>query len=309
MSATFVALSSLVGAVRAARLGREAPAPMLAVSAVLTLAVALLLAGPASLRGTAPAPEPSAAGTMRIALANVHFGFDVEGRLRAREVAQILGSLDADLIALNEVDRGWFISGAPDLLATYAAATGMEAVFGPASDEVWGNAVLTRLPVLEVDRVRLPRGRDPLSRTALTVIVEQPDGLPLALVVVHLSDVDMSGETRLPQAQSVAAIVARLRERGILTIVAGDLNAPPGDPALEALQGIGLRTVLPETVRTFPAAAPRVQIDHVLVPPTLDVLSARAFNSGASDHRFVETVLVRTAPTDASALGVDGTRD
>lgn len=295
LTASFVAVAALIGALRAARLGRELASPLLVPGLALTLAIGLLLAGPASLRGTAPLPDASPAGTLRVALANVHFGHDVEGRQRAREVGSVLAAFDADVIALNEVDRGWFISGGTDLLSTYASMTGMRAVFGPSSDEMWGNAILTRLPILEVERTRLPRGRAPLDRSALTVIVEQPDGRPLAIIATHLSNVDLANETRLPQAQSVAAIVARLRERDIETIVAGDLNARPGDPELEVLAAIGLRTALPDTVMTYPAASPRVQIDHVLIPSGFEVITSRALNSGLSDHRFLEITLERAS--------------
>jgi endonuclease/exonuclease/phosphatase family metal-dependent hydrolase len=294
-TAALVALLALLGTLRAARRGREPTSPLLGSLTLVTLAATVLLAGLGGIRSPGPTLEDRADATLRVVLANVHFGFDVDGRQRARDVGRLLASLDADVVALNEVDRGWLISGAPDLLATYAGITGLTPVFGAASDEVWGNAVLTRLPVLEVERTQLPRGRDPLVRSALTVIVEQPDGTPLAIVVTHLSNVDLQGDTRLPQAQAVAAIVARLRERGIVTIVAGDLNARPGDPELTVLHDIGLRGALPDGLRTFPAARPEVQIDHVLVPESLEVRSSTTLDRGYSDHRFVLVELGRDA--------------
>jgi len=253
----------------------------------VALIVATALAGVGSLRSPAEPGPGAPEGTVRLVLANVHYGFDVEGRQRALQVGTLLAGLDADLIALNEVDRGWLISGSPDLLTTYALATGLEPVFGPASDEVWGNALLTRFPVLEVQRARLPQGRDPLTRSALTVVVELPDGSPLAVVVTHLSNIDRQGDTRLPQAQTLAAIVARMRERGIPTIVAGDLNARPGDPELGVLEDLELSRVLPANRLTFPDVAPRVQIDHVLIPPGIGLLRASTLPTGLSDHRFV----------------------
>jgi endonuclease/exonuclease/phosphatase family metal-dependent hydrolase len=288
-TAALLAVASLVSTLRGARRGREAPSPLLPRMTALSLVGALVLAGPALLR--APA-EPGAArtdGTLRVALANVHYGYDVEGHQRALEVGDLLAGLDADVIALNEVDRGWAITGSPDLLSTYALATGMTPVFAAATDEVWGNAVLTRLPILEVQRARLPRGRDPLSRSVLTVVVELPDGSPLAFVVTHLSNIDRQGDTRLPQAQAVAAIVARLRERGIPSVVAGDLNARPGDPELEVLEGLGLSSALPPGRFTYPDAAPRVQIDHILIPPGVRTLRANTLATGLSDHLFLVT--------------------
>lgn len=300
VAAATVSLASLVSTLRGARLGRELPSPMVGRLTAAALVAALTLAALASLRPTAEEGPGRADGTVRIVLANVHYGFDVEGRQRAIEVGELLAELDADLVALNEVDRGWLITGSPDLLATYASLTGLEPVFAPATDEVWGNALLTRLPVTESRRTMLPRGRDPLPRSALTVVVELPDGTPLGVVVTHLSNVDRQGDTRLPQAQSVAALVARLRERGIPTVVAGDLNARPGDPELEVLGGLGLRGALPDGTPTFPDRAARVQIDHVLVPPLLDVVGTRVVASGLSDHRFVVVdVAIVTDPAQA----------
>ncbi len=295
-TALLLAASGLLSAVRSGRLGREPHPPALPGLVAAALIAGVLLMSISAARPSSEAASASDADELRIVLANVHFGFDVDGRRRAREVAGTLAALEADLIVVNEVDRGWLVSGSGDLLSTYAAETGLQAVFAPASDEIWGNAVLTRLPVLEVSVERLPRGRDPLARSALTVVVELPGGEPLALVGTHLSDVDRQGDTRLPQAQAIAGIVARLRERGLDVIVAGDLNAGPGDPSLEVLESLLVRT-LPDSVGTFPAAAPRVQIDHILVPPGWEVIEARAFNTTFSDHRFVE-VVVRPLPRD-----------
>jgi endonuclease/exonuclease/phosphatase family metal-dependent hydrolase len=294
LAALLVAASGLVSAVRSGRLGREPTPTSLPGLVTLTLLVAVVLATLAGARSVSGPAAPSGTDELRLVVANVHFGFDVDGRQRAREVAELLASLDADIIVLNEVDRGWLISGATDLLGTYAATTGLEAVFAPASDEVWGNAVLTRLRVVEMATERLPRGSDPLIRSAVTVVLELPDGSLLAVVGTHLSNVDRQGDTRLPQAQAIAGIVARLRERGLEVVVAGDLNAGPGDPSLEVLESLLVRT-LPNSVGTFPAASPRVQIDHILIPIDWQVVEARAFNTTFSDHRFVE-VLVRRRP-------------
>jgi endonuclease/exonuclease/phosphatase family metal-dependent hydrolase len=294
VTALLLAVSGLLSAVRSGRLGREPHPPALPGLVAAALVVGVMLTSIAAARPSSETVAASDATELRIVLANVHFGFDVDGRRRAREVAGVLAALEADVIVLNEVDRGWLVSGSGDLLGTSVTATGMRAVFAPSSDEMWGNAVLTRLPVLEVSVERLPRGRDPLARSAVTVIVELPDGERLALVGTHLSDVDRQGDTRLPQAQTIAGIVARLRERGLDVVVAGDLNAGPGDPSLEVLESLLVRT-LPDAVGTFPAAAPRVQIDHVLIPPGWQVLEARAFNTTFSDHRFVEVLVSRAA--------------
>jgi endonuclease/exonuclease/phosphatase family metal-dependent hydrolase len=296
-AAALLAIATLLSTLRAARLGREPASSLLAAATAATVVAAMVLAGVGSLRSPVDAEPPSDDGSLRLVLANVHYGYDVEGRQRALEVGDLLAELGADLIVLNEVDRGWLITGSPDLLSTYTLATGLEPVFAGASDQVWGNALLTRLRVLEVQRTRLPRGRDALARSVLTVVVELPDGSPLGVIVTHLSNIDRQGDTRLPQAQAVAAIVARLRERGIPAIVAGDLNARPGDPELAVLEDLELTRALPESRPTFPDVSATVQIDHVLIPAGLVVTRADTLATGLSDHRFV-IVTVRSERDD-----------
>lgn len=296
-AAVAVAVAVLVSTLRGARLGREPAPALLARTATLAVVCAVALAVPASLRAAPDVAPPAPDGTLRLVLANVHFGFDVDGRQRTLEVAELLADLDADLVALNEVDRGWFVSGTPDVLATLAVGADLDPVFGAAADEVWGNGLLTRLPVVEVQHVALPRGRDPMARGALAVVVEQVDGAPLGLVVTHLSNVDRQGDTRLPQAQTVAATVARLAERGIPTFVAGDLNAVPDTPELQVLEELGLRRALPAGRRTFPDGVARVQIDHVLVPSGWEVVGTEVLATGLSDHRFVVVDLLPSPAT------------
>lgn len=300
LTAALLGGAALVSTLRGARLGRELPSALLPRFGVLTLVTAVVLAGAAALRGPEEAGPGGAPDTLDVVLANVHYGFDVEGRQRALEVGALLAGLDADLVALNEVDRGWLVSGGTDLLDVYASATGLTPVFGPAADELWGNALLTRLPVLEVQRAPLPQGEDPLARGVLTVVVELDDGSPLGVVVTHLSNGERTRDTRLAQAQAVAAVVARLRERGIPALVAGDLNAGPGDPAVVALEDVGLVRALAPARRTFPDRAARVQIDHVLLPADAMLVRADTLTTGLSDHRFV-TVELR--PVGAAADG------
>ena len=299
VTAVLLAGSALVATVRGARLGREVPSPLVHRLTALVLATALLLAGPAALRRAATPGAGGATDTVQVVLANVHYGFDVDGRQRALDVGSLLRELDADVVALNEVDRGWLVSGGTDLLGAYAVATGLTPVFGPAADEVWGNALLTRLPVLEVQRTMLPQGDDPLARSALTVVVELDDGTPLGVVVTHLSNGADARDTRLAQAQAVAAVVARLRDRGIPALVAGDLNAVPGTPELDVLEDLGLVRALAPVRATFPDAAARVQIDHVLVPEGAELVRADVRATGLSDHRFVS---VELRPTSSAVL-------
>jgi endonuclease/exonuclease/phosphatase family metal-dependent hydrolase len=247
-----------------------------------------------------PVARTADATTISVLAANVHLGFDDEGRFTAPRVGALVRELDVDVVVLNAVDRGWVVSGSHDVAAIVARASGMTLVFAPAADEVWGNAVLSRLPVVEVIVERLPRGLDPMQRSVVAVVVEQPDGGQVAVIGTHLSDRADRAETRLLQAQAVAALAARMRERGLATIVAGDLNAGPEDEAFVAFAPL-LRGALPPWAVTFPADRPRDQFDHVLVSADLGVVRARVLDERLSDHRFLHVVLERLAAADAAA--------
>ncbi|MEY3019823.1 MAG: hypothetical protein RLZZ272_807 [Actinomycetota bacterium] len=276
--------------------GRDVRAAPTLAALGIVLVLGLVLAAPSLLAlraqsGPTPAtPSAPTSDELTVLLANVRMGHDEDGRFRASAVASLITESDADIVVLNELDRGWATTGSHDLGAVLARATGMTLVFAPAADEVWGNAILTRLPVREVEVERLPRGTDAMARSVIVVVLALDDDRDLAVVGTHLSAVDRRGDTRLPQAQVVAAAAARMRDRGIPTVVAGDLNAVPGDPELEAFADL-VGPTLPPGRPTHPASRPTVQIDHVLVSSELEVRAAEVLADRLSDHRFVRVVL------------------
>lgn len=297
-AATATAAAALAGRQRSVPdVPGRAPLPPILI--LLALSVALVAPSLLELRGSATSGAVTSGDAtvpdrevdeLVVMLANVRMGFDEQGRFRADEVARAILDSGADVVVLNEVDRGWATTGAHDVGAVLARATGMTLIFAPAADEVWGNAVLTRLPVREVEVERLPRGRDAMARSLLVVVLGLDDGREVAILGTHLSHVDRRGDTRLPQARAVAAAAARLRDRGIPTIVAGDLNAEPGQAELLAFADL-VGPTLPGGRPTFPAGRPVVQIDHVLVSGELEVRAAAVLPDRLSDHRFVRVVL------------------
>lgn len=257
-----------------------------AVTAATALVAALLVSG--SDRGP---PEVGATDeAIRVAVANIHMGFDPEGRLSVHELSQVLDAHSPDLVVLNEVDRGWLTTGSRDTLRQLSGQLGLPYVFGPAADEVWGNAILSRYPIREFSVERLPRGRDAMARSQLIALVEVAPDRQVAVIATHLSHVDVQGDTRVPQARAIAATVARLQERDIPIILAGDLNAEPDDPELAIFEDV-LRSVLPPGNPTFPSSDPEVQIDHLLVDDAFDFRDGEVLETEVSDHRPLTGIL------------------
>jgi endonuclease/exonuclease/phosphatase family metal-dependent hydrolase len=228
--------------------------------------------------------------TLRVAAYNIRHGRGMDGEVDLERIADVLRELDADVIALQEVDDRTERTGRVDQVGVLAALLGYEGFHGahrPYQGGAYGNAILTRLPVAAIRTHPIP----PASGSALSVHeVELAAGI--SVVSVHLAG---TPEERLAQADSVTSFFARL---GRPAVLAGDFNGRPGSPVLERLHRDWRILEKSGDPRTFPADAPDREIDFVLVPravggmPDFEVVEHRVIDeSVAADHRPILAVL------------------
>ncbi|GAB3706522.1 endonuclease/exonuclease/phosphatase family protein [Nocardiopsis oceani] len=257
--------------------------------AAAVVALAATVAAPL-LRPPVPAPEPEADG-LRVAAYNVRMGFGMEGRFTVAEQAEVLRELDADVIALSEIDRGWQLNGSHDGLSLLAEELGMTAYWGPAADPFWGDALLTNLPVSELRGHPLPDS-GPTGAQALEAVLDW-EGTEVTVVSTHLQPegYDIGNPTAEEQLDALMSIGERAHSEGRPVVIAGDLNFEPEDLALEERP---FHDAFADT-RPFPTMVTETesdqQIDHVLTTDDLGASDTANPDVPYSDHRPIAVTL------------------
>ena len=258
------------------------------------LGAALLLAPlafQATLPGAVAAPQDGL--PVRVLSYNLHFGFRPDGWSDLEAVARDVEASGPEVVALQEVSRGWYVNGATDMLGWLTRRLRMPyAVFGGAADAVWGNAILSRYPVVASGVVPLPRGGAPMARSLTWARVDLGGGRTLRVVSTHLHHTAGAHGDRIRLAQARALVEHLGREPA--TVVMGDFNATPGTPVAAELRRAGFVDAF-EAAGGAPADGPTYasgdRIDYVWSTPDLRASDFRATPRFASDHRGVAVTL------------------
>lgn len=239
--------------------------------------------------------EGASSQRLRVLCYNIHYGQGMDGQYDLERLAAVIERAAPDLVALQEVDVGVKRSGRVHQARRLGELTGMAVRFGPTQHYeggLFGNAVLTRLPILDVhiqplpytestpDRVTYPRG-------AIAVTLRGPDGMPLRFISTHFQH--NLPEDRVAQAKAINALFAD-DDRAIRTILAGDMNATPDAEPIKILQERWSNATDEPASPTAPSTKPRSRIDYIFYRPATHfrVIEAMVIaDSMASDHRPV----------------------
>lgn len=195
-------------------------------------------------------------------------------------VAQVIAEERPDLVGLQEVHRGTWLSRFADQASELARLTGMKVHFGASfarKGGEFGNALLTAGEVRSVEVHSLPGSGEP--RTILESRVEVR-GSELRFLVTHLAAWGRLGSGQ--RSRQVLHLAERLRGIDEPFVMVGDLNAPPDAPELRHLVAAELFRSCGGLECTHRMT--RQRLDYVVADPGWTTVGARVLRVGPSDH-------------------------
>ena len=220
---------------------------------------------------------------LKVASYNIRKAVGLDWRRRPQRVLQVLVELDADIIALQEVDRrfGSRISALDP--AMIEAETGYRAIrFAelPQSLGYHGNVILARksIGVLDARPMVLPH----LEPRGAAVADLDCAGKRVRIVGMHL------GLTRKWRQLQTETIVSELRtlEANLPTVLMGDLNEPSQKAGV--LRAFEQRHTIANCGPSFHASMPVFSLDRIIVTEDITIAEAGVHHSAlsrdASDH-------------------------
>src|ERR1044072_5483930 len=210
-------------------------------------------------------PAAPARGRVRLNVMsyNIHVGIGMDKKLDLARIAEVIKGSRADIIGLQEVDRGVERPGRVDEIRELARLTGMDYAFAHNLDYQggqYGVAVLSRFPILAIDHMRFANRRESERRGFIRVEVEV-GGRRLNFVTTHLDYQFLDG-----RVFETGQLLDALKDvRGPL-IVAGDFNEEPKVGAYEMMLKAGFADAWKQETAdglTYPADKPTKRIDYV----------------------------------------------
>lgn len=215
---------------------------------------------------------------IRVATWNVHQFVGADGERNEARIIEVIRSLDADVVALQEVPLG-SEEAVPPALLHVKDLHGVAAAH-QRRDGFWlGNVVLSRFPVERQARIDLAFGTHE-PRSALDVTL-RTNARPLRVIATHLG---LRPAERRYQVRKIVSSVAH-DERSV-SVLTGDFNEwfLVGRPLRWLHKHFGKSPAL----RTFPARYPVFALDRVWVHPPAAMISLQRRTgkliSIASDH-------------------------
>jgi endonuclease/exonuclease/phosphatase family metal-dependent hydrolase len=270
-----------------------------AVIAGLTALTALIAAPPLT---TALASPP----TLRIATFNINSAFNPAFAQDLDGLAQTIAVSGADIVLLQEVDRGRATSFGVDQALWLARHLGMDSRSFATDEGLHGLAVLSRTPFVYDDGQLLT---SPGRQNGLQRVQVMPDNAVLTLYNTQLAQLlagDSIAEQERQQRAQLEEVIGTIfydieadynGQAGRL-VLGGTFNNVPDSPLMQSLFAVGFQDPFAGTnldlSATLVSGGLRARVDYVLpYGQLLPSAGTGVIDSSVSDHRlaFIEVLL------------------
>jgi endonuclease/exonuclease/phosphatase family metal-dependent hydrolase len=226
---------------------------------------------------------------------------------RLAEMARVLAEAKPDIVVLNECAFASTGIGGPNQAGYLAQKLGLPwrveqrngDVWALVAGHQWGNAVLSRHPIVSAEFVALPQ-LDTWSaalglkrKNAVVCRISLGDGRTIRVLATHLPIGPGSDALRLE------AVKIMDRQRATSTeplFLAGDFNVTMDSPPVAWLLSTGYWHTHAEGL-TFPASQPRKKIDWIFAPTPWPITDQWVPTTSVSDHLPVITSLTTQLPS------------
>lgn len=233
----------------------------------------------------------SSSESLRILCYNIHFGMGNDRKYDLQRLADVINKEKPDLVALQEVDVVVKRSGKVHQAQVLGQLTNMAVRYGPTQHYqggLYGNAILSKLPILNVEIQPLPYTesspqKTTFPRAAIAVTVRGKNGKPLKFISTHFQH-NME-EDRINQAKAINKLFAA--DTKMPTILAGDMNATPDSEPVKILLEQWTNAIDKDAKPTAPSKKPRSRIDYIFHRPekNFELLETKVIAEPmASDH-------------------------
>ncbi len=231
---------------------------------------------------------PAAPIVLRVMTYNIQHGAGADSKIDLLRTAEAINHEHPDIVALQEVDRGVARTDRRDLPAELAALTGMTSYFSNNfhfQGGEYGNAVLTRLPILQETNSHYHMIRPNEQRGIIQMILDA-HGRKILFMTTHI-------DYRRDDAERILNVgeIQKLPDQypGLPVILCGDFNDHPGSQVHRAMKekftdtweivgkGDGL---------TYASNKPAKRIDYIWISPGEAIVPLKAWvpQTQASDH-------------------------
>jgi endonuclease/exonuclease/phosphatase family metal-dependent hydrolase len=216
----------------------------------------------------------------RVMTYNIHQGFNAGQVPSIDNLVDVISRESPDVLLLQEVVRGWMIDEQHDVLSVLAERLGMPYVFGPNIGDLYGNAILSRFPMTDVKRIHFAVQPSVAHQPRGAVGVRIGDVL---IVTTHLDEIADSSAIRQEQVRTIL----REWDGEKIAIIAGDMNAQPGDLEMGLFSEAGYGDLAEPAGPTTTMDDPQKRIDYIWGIGVIGSSPHTVMALGASDHRAV----------------------